>query len=44
MLAEVRKGSPELMIRNYDIQPVAGMTGLPDNLTETPHTYAARGH
>jgi hypothetical protein len=39
-----RKQFPDLMIDMYVRGPFAKMTGLPDNLTETPHTYAGRGH
>jgi hypothetical protein len=32
------------MIWDYVKARFAKMTGVPDNLIETPHTYAARGH
>jgi hypothetical protein len=32
------------MIAIYGMCPFAKMTGLPDKLTETPHTYAGRDH
>jgi len=33
-----------LMALIYTKQAFAKMTGLPDKLIETPHTYACRGH
>jgi hypothetical protein len=34
------RSRPELMFRVYRERPIAKMTGLPDNLTETPQLHA----
>ena len=44
MPPQVSESLSDLMVEVYVKERFAKMTALPDNLTETPHSYAGTGH